>query len=1050
MELAPGTDERPELAEPDQSESIVPPEEADVREGIAKPDATSGESDEIGVPLAEDAAVPAAPEEDSALELAPGTDERPEQPEPDRSGAIVAPEEADVREGIAKPDTTSGESDEIEVPLAEDDAVPAALEEDSAVELAPGTDERPEQPEPNRSGAIVPPEGADVREGIVKPDAVSGKPDEIKAPPAENDAAPVQQVQDSIAESGLNAEEMSDQAAPSKNEAVGPASGIGLQDEIVNPGTAAVESDNVALPQADENAALASQRQEPASETSSDMDELPKPLETSGSQLAGPAIEVGLPKGTEDSESAPVDSDVATADDSERVGSAEHARDSAAESESEGDPLPGQTELGGGEASVPASQSDDETGEADDAPAKSEDTSVPDADDNFALSPQLPDSVSIRGDQHADLQSTPGSDSETSDGVLGSIVRQPSNAESGNKELQVVDLPDGGAERHIDIASGKDQAALDVSDHFAKESPPSQGSAIGTGPAGKEAGEAEENGEPGLQVTPSDFPNDDVTVSKNPEIPDHADARTKADLEDTQSPADLGKPVLSPDSTEGGLSVSAERKLDGTVLDETSIQVSIESTEKQQGRDSSGTADDARSRLIVAVLDDETGLGITEQDDGPESRPGTDQVAIGAETDAEGKEPEAQGSDELAATDKVVAVGDGSDELEVKATQDSTFASTFSELIETGTVNEVDGSTVTEESERELEVASLVVGEPRTDAAIDARDKRLPTFDVVRIDQSGFVTAAGRGAPNAEFRIFADAEMVWKTRSNARGQFASLFTVNLANAPMEITLRSVNRHGEERLGEQTVVVTLRQLRVEDEESSSDSAARVASSASEANGSNSTDENVEDPLPTVLLTTPDGVRLMQASAPFENDQVLVDLITYNENGDVILAGRATTDDGFVRVYLDNELIRDVPVDHDKHWSIDLATVVPDRYVLRVDELARTGEVRQRVEMPFQREEREFVKSLLQSASRELGSNELSPEDQPPLLTVQKGHTLWGISRSRYGLGRLYVNILERNREHIKDPDLIYPGQIFSIPKDDELIDPLSNRPFARKQ
>ena len=38
----------------------------------------------------------------------------------------------------------------------------------------------------------------------------------------------------------------------------------------------------------------------------------------------------------------------------------------------------------------------------------------------------------------------------------------------------------------------------------------------------------------------------------------------------------------------------------------------------------------------------------------------------------------------------------------------------------------------------------------------------------------------------------------------------------------------------------------------------------------------------------------------------------------------------------------------------------------------------------------------------------------------------------IVRKRYGDGLLYVRVFEANRDKIKDPDLIYPGQLFDLP------------------
>ena len=51
-----------------------------------------------------------------------------------------------------------------------------------------------------------------------------------------------------------------------------------------------------------------------------------------------------------------------------------------------------------------------------------------------------------------------------------------------------------------------------------------------------------------------------------------------------------------------------------------------------------------------------------------------------------------------------------------------------------------------------------------------------------------------------------------------------------------------------------------------------------------------------------------------------------------------------------------------------------------------------------------------------------------------VTVQTGDTLWAIARERYGEGVLYVKVFDANRSSIRDPDLIYPGQVFDLPSD----------------
>ena len=50
----------------------------------------------------------------------------------------------------------------------------------------------------------------------------------------------------------------------------------------------------------------------------------------------------------------------------------------------------------------------------------------------------------------------------------------------------------------------------------------------------------------------------------------------------------------------------------------------------------------------------------------------------------------------------------------------------------------------------------------------------------------------------------------------------------------------------------------------------------------------------------------------------------------------------------------------------------------------------------------------------------------------LVVVQKGDALWRIAYQTYGKGIRYVDIYRENSSIIRDPDLIYPDQIFVVP------------------
>ena len=54
--------------------------------------------------------------------------------------------------------------------------------------------------------------------------------------------------------------------------------------------------------------------------------------------------------------------------------------------------------------------------------------------------------------------------------------------------------------------------------------------------------------------------------------------------------------------------------------------------------------------------------------------------------------------------------------------------------------------------------------------------------------------------------------------------------------------------------------------------------------------------------------------------------------------------------------------------------------------------------------------------------------------PVFYTVKKGDNLWKIATHHYGKGKgpKYTVIFEANKPMLKDPDLIYPGQVLRIP------------------
>lgn len=357
-----------------------------------------------------------------------------------------------------------------------------------------------------------------------------------------------------------------------------------------------------------------------------------------------------------------------------------------------------------------------------------------------------------------------------------------------------------------------------------------------------------------------------------------------------------------------------------------------------------------------------------------------------------------------------------------------------------------------------------------------APDEIAPTFDVVRVEPDGNTLIAGRAAPGARVAVVLDGQDVGDAEADAGGSFVAILGLGAGEAPRQLQLRSGTQGSDPVLSEETVILGPSPLRppdavvaavpqpradlpVERADAASEPAQPAAPSdpfVSDAAGRPPTAGGTEPPAavqdeapvageeatvvatappaeasatdepqaPAVLLSDAEGVRVLQSGAPEVADNVSVDAITYDQTGEVTLSGRATGV-GTVRVYLNNAPVLTTQVDEDGNWRTPLPDVDTGIYTLRIDEIADDGTVASRLETPFQREPVQTILALVEE--------EGDLTNPIRLVTVQPGNTLWGISRRSYGEGTLYVRVFEANRGRIRNPDLIYPGQVFTVPE-----------------
>ena len=312
-----------------------------------------------------------------------------------------------------------------------------------------------------------------------------------------------------------------------------------------------------------------------------------------------------------------------------------------------------------------------------------------------------------------------------------------------------------------------------------------------------------------------------------------------------------------------------------------------------------------------------------------------------------------------------------------------------------------------------------------------------PTFDTFRVDPDGAMVIAGRAEAGQTIDIILANEALERVIADTNGNFVALPIAGPSDQPRRLFLLadpdgaaipSETSYIVAPIAPPAVVAAVTVPDVTDE----DAAVNLAESLTTPEALQAPPVPVAPAIalaptaaPTVLQADADGVRIVQDGSRDGAGNVALDAITYDPEGEVQLSGRATGD-GAVQIYIDNQPVTTSSVTAGGDWQIELPQIDTGIYTLRIDEVDIDGAVVSRLETPFKREERQEVAAVLAEETNADGF-------EVAVKTVQPGATLWAIAEENLGLGIFYVAIFEANNDLIRDPDLIYPGQIFRIPE-----------------
>jgi nucleoid-associated protein YgaU len=273
-----------------------------------------------------------------------------------------------------------------------------------------------------------------------------------------------------------------------------------------------------------------------------------------------------------------------------------------------------------------------------------------------------------------------------------------------------------------------------------------------------------------------------------------------------------------------------------------------------------------------------------------------------------------------------------------------------------------------------------------------------PSFDVVKVGPTGTAVIAGRAEPGSKVTVRDGDKVIGEVTADRRGEWVLVPDQPIGPGDRLLSLEASGP---------TVGATVK----------SDETVALSISPPKPGGKD------ETALAVVLPRNGDGAaRVLQrpdgsfSSTPSADKPLALsmDALEYDDQGRAVLSGRATPG-ATVQIYAGNQPLATATADAAGEWSATSTRVVgPGRVELRLDQLGKDARVVQRIVVP-----------LAQAAA-----GELTPGQS---YTVQPGNNLWQISRRAYGAGTRYLIIYSANLGQIRDPEHIYPGQVFRLPK-----------------
>jgi nucleoid-associated protein YgaU len=305
-----------------------------------------------------------------------------------------------------------------------------------------------------------------------------------------------------------------------------------------------------------------------------------------------------------------------------------------------------------------------------------------------------------------------------------------------------------------------------------------------------------------------------------------------------------------------------------------------------------------------------------------------------------------------------------------------------------------------------------------------------PAFDVVNVDPSGEAVIAGRAAPNEKVELRDAGKTVAEATADASGQFV-IIPPALAPGDHELSLVANADKGPPALSSSVAVSVPAQQAKAGAPAGPPEAKPTVATAIPAN------PKAE---PSAL-----GMRTLATPAPASASRVAIQSVAADALGGLIARGSAQPNTA-LRLYLNQADVAEAKTQSDGRWSLTIKSgMSPGGYVIQADEINPSGAtVVASANTPFDYPDVPAAPALQAAAAPASAEPSVPPSPADPVIEsvqtkrVATGHTLWALSKSYYGDPTRYPAIVEANRAQIHNPNVIFPGQVFVVPKSDSKL------------